>query len=103
MKQQIKSAGFAIWESLLLIVVVVVIAAVGYYVYSQRGDTANTTDTATAVTPLGTTDKTIEVNDQEIEQEGQLYSGYDQQAASNAVSDTSAMSSLEGAGNDSSL
>lgn len=98
------TAGFAAWEGVLVVVVVAVIAAVGYYVYNQRNKTSGSTVNDTSlVAPLGTTEKTVEVSNQEIEQESETYGNYDAQSETNAVSDSAAMTKLEGAGNDTSL
>ncbi|MCA9325537.1 hypothetical protein KDA23_05765 [Candidatus Saccharibacteria bacterium] len=99
---QKNNRGFAFLETVTLLIVVSVIAGAGVYVYNHRNDSDSVADTSVSA-PVGSTARTLELNDSEINQESEISSSYDSQESAAATSDNTAMANLEGASDGSEL
>jgi hypothetical protein len=97
------SYGFAVLETVTLLFIVAVIAGAGVYVYKHRGDTNQPVADSNVSAPVGTTARTDELNQSEIDQEAKIDDSFDAQRETTAVSDGPAMANLEGASDGSDL
>lgn len=95
--------GFAVLETLTLLLIVAVIAGAGVYVYKHREDAGGVVADTTVSAPVGSTARTLELNESEITQESAISSSFDSQEAAAATSDSTAMANLEGASDGSEL
>jgi len=98
-----QNSGFAVMETLTLLLIVGVIAAAGIYVYKHRNDTDSPVADTTVTAPVGSTSRTDELNQLEIDQETELTSSFDSQRSELATGDNAAMANLEGASDGSEL
>lgn len=114
MSQRLKKdqRGFAFVEALLIIVIIGLVAGVGYYVVKQRSNgvtpatssapaASSPSTTATVTASAGTTDAIDQLTQADAQSEDSINSKYEKQTQSAATSDSTALSNLGGAYNES--